>query len=315
MTDFLQNQVLPFQLESSLLRGRLARMGAPLDQILTQHNYPVPVAKVLAEAVVVSSALAATLKYDGVFTLQAKSDGAISMLVVDVTNDGGLRAYAQVDQAKLALLKEDASLLGKGYLAFTCTLYNQKDRYQGIVELESGSIAHAVQQYFRQSEQIPTGIICAVAQDDAGRWRGGCLLLQRLAKLGGVSGDTPAPHPSLSDGLVRDDAEDWMRAMTVMSPCTPQELTDGTLPLTDLLYRLFHEEGVRVYAATPLRHQCRCSADRVDGMLRSLPRDEVEKMKIDAKVVVTCEFCNKSYEYNEARLDEIYGLSKKSEPT
>jgi molecular chaperone Hsp33 len=293
LTDDL---ILPFQLESTLFRGRLVRLGPALDLILRQHAYPEPVATLLGEAVTVASALAASLKYDGVFTLQAKGDGAVRMLVADVTNDGGVRAYAQYDAEKLAAVADASggALLGKGYLAFTCTLAETDDRYQGIVELSGNGIAEAVQHYFRQSEQVPTGLVAAVVRDGAGAWRGGCLLLQQMPREGGLAA------PTLDVESNSPAAEDWTRTMMVMGTCKPEELTDPALEPTALLYRLFHEEGVRVYDAHALRHQCRCSRERVAAMLASLPSAEVESLAVNGTVSVTCEFCNSSYSFDEA---------------
>ena len=293
------NLIQPFQLESSHLRGRLVRMGDVLDVILHQHAYPDAVALLLAEAMAIASALASSLKYDGVFTLQAKGDGAVRLLVTDVTSDGGVRAYAQFDKDKLGEAPADTKLLGAGFLAFTCALAGKDDRYQGIVSLEGGTLAEAVQHYFRQSEQLPTGIAAAAMRDAQGHWRGGCLLLQRMPREGGIDVESASP-----------EAEDWTRSMMLMGTCTKGELTDAELSAETLLFRLFHEEGVRIYEPQALRHQCRCSHGRVEAMLRSLPRAEVEALVVEGRVIVTCEFCNKSYGFDEAGLEGIYSSSE-----
>jgi molecular chaperone Hsp33 len=280
----------------------LVRLGPALDVILHQHAYPEPVAQLLAEAVVIATALASALKYDGVFTLQTKSDGPVRMLVADVTSEGGLRAYAQYDKDKL----RGEDVLGKGYLAFTCSLAGQEDRYQGIVALEGDTLSEAVQHYFRQSEQIPTGIIAAASRDANEHWRGGCLLLQRMPREGGINIETTSPSA---------EVEDWTRAMLLMGTCTAGELTDSDLTAETLLYRLFHEEGVRLYDPHTLRHQCRCSQQRVIGMLRSLPRAEIEEMAQDGVTTVTCEFCNKSYVFEAADLDAVYAEGAGSKGT
>ncbi len=290
--DSFDDLAQPFQIESSHLRGRLVRMGPALDQILCQHAYPEAVANLLAETTVIAAALATALKYEGLFTLQAKSEGAVRMLVADVTSGGGVRAYAQHDIDRL----DHGALLRDGYLAFTVDQQVKDDRYQGIVKLEGDSLAEAVQHYFRQSEQIPTGIMAAARRDVAGRWRGGCLMLQRMPREGGTT--------VASDTGVEDD---WLRAMMLMQTCTAEELTDPSLTAEALLFRLFHEEGVRVYEPHRFRHQCRCSAERVGGMLRSLPRAEVESMAVEGVVGVTCEFCNRSYTYDAEQLDALYG--------
>ncbi|HEU0117398.1 MAG TPA: Hsp33 family molecular chaperone HslO [Alphaproteobacteria bacterium] len=292
-----QDLVQPFQLESSQLRGRLVRLGPALDIILHQHAYPDAVASLLSEAMVIAAALSTSLKYDGVFTLQAKGDGPVRLLVADVTSDGGIRAYAQFDKDGVKNAVPDTKLIGKNaYLAFTVDQKRKEDRYQGIVELSGGTLAEAVQHYFRQSEQLPTGIVTAIDRDAQGRWHGGCLMLQKMPREGGIAYE--------SETTVEDD---WHRAMMLMGTCTPAELTDTALEPNELLYRLFHEEGVRVFDPHHFRHECRCSEERVVSMLQSLPRAEVETLAVDGMVEVTCEFCNKSYRFDEKRRDVLYG--------
>ena len=252
------NLVQPFRLEALSLRGRLVRLGDALETILGQHAYPDPVAQLLGEALVLGTALGTSLKFKGVFTFQAKGDGPVRMLVADITNDGGLRAYAQFSDVLETPLGDVATLLGKGFLAFTVDQQINEDRYQGIVSLENGSLAHAVQHYFLQSEQLPTGLLAVVRRDSDGHWRGGCLMLQRMPREGGITQD-----------LETNADEDWRRAMLLMATCRPEELTDPTLSAHDLLYRLFHEEGVRVYDPLPLRAQCRCSDERVSNLHRA----------------------------------------------
>ena len=312
--DFVQS----FQLESSQLRGRLVRLGPVLDLVLHQHAYPEPVGHLLAEAIVIAAALGTALKYDGVFTLQAKGDGPVRLLVADVTSDGGVRGYAQFTEKDLGKEVMDARLLGKGYLAFTVDQPMKNDRYQGIVELHNntgGTLASAVQHYFRQSEQLPTGIIVAAECDAQGRWRAGCLMLQKMPRTGGIWDDAAG---RLDRGVVYDTAgeteDDWLRAMMLMGTCTPEELMAPTLGANDLLYRLFHEEGVRVYDPQPFRHQCRCSEQRVRNMLRSLPRKEIEELAINGVVDVTCEFCNRSYRFDKDQQDALYDLADLPEP-
>ena len=304
--NFSQDIVQPFQLESSPLRGRLVRLGATLDVILQQHDYPQAVGNLLGETMVLAAALASVLKYEGVFTLQVKSDGPVRMLVADVTSGGGVRAYAQ--HQDLSSLAPDAPLLGKGYLAFTVDQKKHDDRYQGIVELKGGNLSDAAQHYFRQSEQLPTGLLAAVKQDEHGRWHGGCLLLQHMPREGGFSNDN-LPPPELTPG------EDWNRAMILLNSCTPEELTNPFLTPDALLFRLFHEEGVRAYEPSHYRHECRCSTERVENMLRALPHDEVEELAVDGVVNVTCEFCNRSYNFTKEKRELLFSEVKSSTDT
>lgn len=308
MLDQTDNLIQSFQLESSHLRGRFVRLGSVLDLVLHQHDYPSAIGHLLGEAVILAAALASSLKYEGVFTLQAKGDGVVRLLVADVTSDGGIRAYAQFDKEALGASSASKLLLGKGYMAFTCAPVLREgqsvgERYQGIVELEGETLAEAIQHYFRQSEQVPTGIVAAVRCDEQGRWRGGCLLLQRMPREGGINVESATP-----------EAEDWTRAMMIMGTCTPAELTDPLLTVDALLFRLFHEEGVRVYEPHLLRHQCRCSQTRVEGMLRSLPQAEIEELAENGLITVTCEFCNKSYVFNEKDRAKLYAQGETDSP-
>jgi len=282
--------VQPFQVDPFRLRGRLVRLGPALDRILTQHAYPVPVAGMLGEAIVLAVALAGALKYDGVFTLQTKGDGPIRLMVADVTTAGAVRGYAQFDPAKLNELGPDPAssvprLLGAGYLALTVDQGEHTDRYQGIVALEGASLADCVHHYFRQSEQVEAGLKVAVAHN-GGAWRGGALMIERL----------PAGEPAAREA--EDDG--WRRAMALMSTSTSGELLNPGLAPESLLFRLFHEDGVRAYRPHQLAARCRCSKDRVERMLKALAPHEVTELAVEGKLVITCEFCNQTYTYDEA---------------
>jgi molecular chaperone Hsp33 len=286
--------VQPFQIDPFALRGRLVRLGPALDCILTRHDYPEPVAALLGEAITLAVVLAGALKYEGVFTLQTKGDGAIRMIVADVSTAGAVRGYAQYDAAKLALVAPDAGasvpdLLGAGHIAFTVDQGEHSDRYQGIVELAGATLAECAGHYFRQSEQLQAGIKLAVGRvGDGGTWRAGGLMLQRVPPEGGSA-------------TIADDVEDgWRRAMVLMSSATEAELTDPLLPPRRLLYRLFHEDGVRVYPTYSLAALCRCSRARIETILRAFPPDELDEMRNERVVTVTCEFCNRRYDFDPA---------------
>ncbi|HKW54511.1 MAG TPA: Hsp33 family molecular chaperone [Stellaceae bacterium] len=297
--------VQPFQIDSSGLRGRLVRLGPVLDEILTRHDYPEPVALMLGEAIALAAALAGALKYDGVFTLQTRGDGPIRLLVADVTSGGAVRGYAQYDAEKLAKAVNAAPagaggigdsvprLLGAGHLAFTVDQGEHTDRYQGIVELQGATLAECAHHYFRQSEQVEAGLKVAVARwpggNGATRWRGGSLMIQRL--------------PPEGDAAKRDAAEDgWRRAVILMSSSTSRELVDPDLAPEALLFRLFHEDGVRAYRRHDLAARCRCSRERVETVLRMMPADELATMKIDAHILVTCQFCSAAYDFDESEI-------------
>ncbi len=281
--------LLPFQLESTGVRGRLVRLGSSITEILRQHDYPSPVAGLLAETAALAAAMASALKFEGIFTLQAKGSGAVSSLVADVTSEGAVRAYAQFDAEKIA--GEGAALLGGGHLVFTVDQTLKDERYQGIVKLEGESLTEAFQAYFRQSEQIPTGLVTASRQDEAGAWRAACLMLQQMPREGG-------------EAVCRDTSveDDWLRVMTLMQTCTKEELTDFSLAGEDLLYRLFHEEGVRAYESKTFHHACRCSREKIAGVLQGLPLEERKAALKDGPAEATCQFCGKTYRFTEREL-------------
>jgi molecular chaperone Hsp33 len=292
MMKVADDLVQPFQIEATSLRGRLVRLGPVVDTILTRHDYPEPVATLLGEAIVVAVLLAGALKYEGVFTLQTKGDGPVRLLVADVTSVGAVRGYAQYDAAQLAkaagakMMASVPRLLGAGHIAFTVDQGEHTERYQGIVELQGATLAECAHHYFRQSEQLQAGIKTAIGRDPAsGAWRAGGIMLQRL------------PADGL-DAFAREAQEDgWRRAMVLMSSSTAGELLAPALPPRDLLFRLFHEDGVRVFDAQGLAAECRCSRARIERILRQLPAADNAEIVQDAEISVTCEFCNTHYSF------------------
>src|SRR5690348_4288750 len=206
--------VQPFRIDPFALRGRLVRLGPTVDRILSQHDYPEPVATILGEAIALAVVLAGALKYDGIFTLQTKSDGPVRLIVADVSTEGAVRGYAQYDRERLPEYRPGTpsvpELIGSGYIAFTVDQGEHTERYQGIVELSGATLAECAQHYFRQSEQIQAGIKLSVARSgENGAWRGGGLMLQRVPPEGGYK-------------VIADDVEDgWRRAMVLMSTATP----------------------------------------------------------------------------------------------
>ena len=290
--------VQPFQIEAPGLRGRLVRLGDAVDTILKRHDYPLPVAALLAEALALAAALSAALKYEGIFTLQLKGDGPVRMLVTDVTSSGAMRGYAELSDdlppADAIAAAPVRSLVGKGYLAFTVDQGEHTERYQGIVELTGDSLTECIDHYFRQSEQFSAAMQVTAGRNEAGRWRAGAMMLQRLP-------DQEAIVPREE----RDEA--WRRSVILMSSVTAAELLDPALAPTDLLFRLFHEDGVRVFNQQPLAFGCRCSRARAARILASLPRQEVEELIVDGKVAVTCQFCNETQNFDEGEISRLYG--------
>jgi molecular chaperone Hsp33 len=281
-TDLIQ----PFQLDVSNIRGRAVRLGSALDELLGLHDYPRAVEQMIAEVAVATVLLASLLKYEGVFTLQAKGSGPVSLLVVDVTTAGDVRAYARYDAERLAAVEMPSfqSLVGQGYLAFTVDQGENSEGYQGIVALTGPTLADALAHYFEQSEQLLTAAKLAARHYPDG-WRAGAVLIQHL--------------PEEDEGRIKkseaENEEDFNRARILMSTVAEVELLDRTLDLNSLLYRLFHEEQVRVFTPHAIQRGCRCSAERVERALASIAPEELEDLKVDGEIVVTCEFCSSRY--------------------
>jgi molecular chaperone Hsp33 len=294
------NLLRPFQLERSTLRGRVVRLGDLVDQVLTRHDYPEPVGRLLGELFVLAATLAGGLKFNGTFSLQIQSDGPVSLMLADCTNDGAMRGYARYDEARVAKASgsDVETLLGSGRLAFTVDQNQLGQAYQGIVELSGPTLTDCMQTYFRQSEQLKTGLKIAVdriADDDGARWRAGGIMIQRLAD---ETRDTSSEEQAL---------EDWRRTMLLLGTATGAELVDPHLPPERLLLHLFHEEGVRVFRPLGLRFGCRCSRERVETMLRRFPEHELDDMKDDqGDVVVTCQFCNVDFRFDDAQLARLH---------
>ncbi len=303
----IDDAVLPFEVSSLDLRGRLTRLGPALDDVLTKHAYPPSVGKLLGEAMVLTTLLGSSLKFDGRFILQTQTDGPVSFLIVDFQAPDRLRAYARFDATRLEDGLDSGALLGHGHLAMTIDQGPDMSRYQGLVALEGGSLEDAAHEYFLRSEQIPTRVRLAVGEEWRGgeegpkhRWRAGGMLLQFLPKAPERArradlhpGD--APEGVVTHMVAEDDA--WIEGQSLIATVEDVELIDPDLSGERLLYRLFHERGVRVFPPLPLRAQCSCSRDAVSSMLESFAAKDRADMVKDGRVVVTCEFCSSVYEF------------------
>jgi molecular chaperone Hsp33 len=280
----------------------MTRMGPALDDILTKHDYPAPVGKLLGEAIVLTTLLGSSLKFDGRFILQTQTDGPVSFLIVDFQAPDRLRAYARYDATRLQAGQDSAALLGRGHLAMTIDQGSDMSRYQGLVALEGGDLEQVAHEYFLRSEQIPTRVRLAVGEElragQGHRWRAGGILLQFLPKA-----PERARQPDLDPGdaptgtaqhvLPEDDA--WVEGRSLVATVEDVELLDPAVSAERLLYRLFHERGVRVFRDTPVVAKCSCSREGVETMLKSFPQDDRDHMVENGAITVTCEFCNSTY--------------------
>jgi molecular chaperone Hsp33 len=308
------DSVLPFAVDALDARGRVVTLGAALDRILSRHAYPDAVSRLLGEAVALTALLGTALKFDGRFILQTQSDGPVYRLVVDFEAPDRLRATAGFDREAVeeAVARGEATpagLLGHGHLAMTVDQGEYMSRYQGIVILDGRSLEDAAHQYFMQSEQIPTRVRLAVSellQRDSSHelrrhWRAGGLLVQFLPEASERirirdldPGDAPE---SADDNQPADEDDAWNEVLSLVETVEDVELTDPDVPSETLLFRLFHERGVRVFDRKPLIERCRCSRERVDQMIRSFSATERADMVVDNKIAVTCEFCSTTYEF------------------
>ena len=304
------DSILPFEVAALDVRGRVVRLGLAVDTILAKHNYPAPVAKLLGEAIVLTVLLGSVLKFEGRFILQTQTDGPVRMLVVDYRTPGNVRALARFDKERVAAAiadkwDEPGLLLGSGHLAMTIDQGPDTARYQGLVALEGKDLEHAAHEYFLRSEQIPTRVRLAVGEQlSAGaggtshRWRAGGLLLQFLPKNPDRArqpdldpGDAPEGYSP--DALAEDDA--WVEGRSLVATVEDVELIDPDVSAERLVYRLFHERGVRVFRSRALAAQCSCSRPGVSAMLKSFPQDDRDHMVENGVITVTCEFCNSTY--------------------
>jgi molecular chaperone Hsp33 len=304
------DSVMPFEVAKLDLRGRVVRLGPAVDQILESHAYPPPVAKLLGEAVVLTVMLGSALKIDGRFILQTQTGGPVRMLVVDFTTAGKVRACARFDKERVAqaIAAGEASagaLLGHGHLAMTIDQGPETSRYQGLVALEGGSLEDAAHEYFRRSEQIPTRVRMAVAEEllqakggASHSWRAGGIMLQFLPKAperARVADLDPGDAPEGMEPHVVEEDDAWVEGRSLISTVEDIELIDPELSSERLVYRLFHEPGVRVFRSNDVRAECSCSRETVEAMLKSFSQDDRDHMIEDGKISVTCEFCSANY--------------------
>ncbi|MGQ7793826.1 Hsp33 family molecular chaperone [Faunimonas sp. B44] len=310
------DRALPFQVEGLDVRGRVVTLGPSIDAILSRHDFPRPVKVLVGEAAVLASLLATSLKDVGRFILQTQTDGPVSMIVVDVRTPGEIRATATFDAAAVSAAESDgranaANLLGRGTLAMTIEQGRTQQRYQGYVPLEADSLEEAAHTYFRQSEQIPTRIRLAVAEmferDPAGAarqsWRAGGIIGQflpdsqdRLPIRDLPGGD--APEGAEAEFHEEEDDDAWREAAALLDTVEDHELTDPDIAAERLLYRLFHERGVRVFEPIELQDRCSCSRERIEQVLGQFSPEEIEELTVDGQIDVRCEFCGLHYAFD-----------------
>lgn len=302
---------VPFTLDNLDSRGRVVRLGSALDVIISRHNYPAPVARLLGEATTLAALMGSSLKFEGRFILQTRTDGPVSLLVVDFDTPDGLRAYARfddkaLDEAVKAGRTRPEELLGNGILALTVDQGVHTERYQGIVSLDGDSLEDVAHTYFLQSEQIPTRVRLAVAEhSERGRsrpmWRAGGVLVQHLPEHGqsqmrDLPGDGDFDNHDADGDVI--EANGWTEAKILLDTLSDAELVDPDLSSERILFRLYHETGVRMFEPQHLVERCTCSPERVEQMIHDFGPDERADMVVDGQIEVVCEFCSTHYHFN-----------------
>jgi molecular chaperone Hsp33 len=287
--------VTPFFLPRRPVRGRLVRLGPLADALLTRHDSDPVVTALTGQALALAAALSTALKFQGSFSLQAKGDGPVTLLLADCTDTGALRGYALTNQERLeALLTVEPSpgagtLLGKGFLAFTVDPGDGGERHQGIVAIAGASLADMALHYFSTSEQLRCFVRLACARTADG-WRASAFVLEKIAGAGGID-------PEMNEEA---QEEEWRTAAILGATLTDAELLSDDIDPERLLFRLFHNEGVAVDRARALSFGCRCSRARLAGILEGFSNDDLDHMAVDGDIVMTCEFCNYDFHFQRA---------------
>ncbi len=286
--------ILPFQVGAGSVRGRIVRLGAAIDAVLKPHGFSDAVSELLGEAAVLAALMGSALKFDGKLIFQAQGDGDVRMLVADYTSAGALRATASVGGPAQA--RGLAALLGKGHLAITIDQGPDMERYQGVTPIEGRTLEAAAIGYFTQSEQIPTAVRLAVGKvfrpGGEESWRAGGVIVQFMPGEGGARERGEAVLRSA------EDEEAWNRAASFLNTTQADELLDPGLTAEALLYRLFHEDGVRVFDAKSLRAECACNAGKISAVLSGYAPDDLADMAEDGLIKVSCEFCRRDYVFD-----------------
>lgn len=291
-----------FFIDNGAYQGRLIRMSSVLDTIISKHCYPRPVAAVVAESTVLAAMLASTLKYEGLFTLQTQSNGAVSMVVVDVTSEGKIRACASFDEEHLKQNQElrktsgeiEAAphLMGKGHLAFTVDQGPNTELYQGIVDLQGKNLTECALRYFKQSEQIDTDLklFLQAPEGESGSWLAAGIMLQKMPLKGG------------NESSPEEMEEAWNEAKVFMESLTQDEVFNAELTSEQLLHRLFHANNLNISKCKNYSFGCRCSREKLLQTLSTFSEDDINAMLENNKVTATCHFCSEKYVFDKGEL-------------
>ncbi len=309
--------VLPFQLDRSDIRGRVARLDGVLDDVLAQHDYPPEIEALVAEAVTLTALIGQAIKLRWKLSLQVRGEGPIRLIATDYYAPGAdgrpawVRAYASFDADRLEGGSEPFDQIGKGYFALLLDQGDGMKPYSGITPLAGGSLSACAETYFAQSEQLPTRFAMSFGQAQepkaAARWRAGGVMLQHMPKASplrsGEGGSGEGGLMAAGDVLDGDEAEHWNRANTLLDTVEETELIGPHVQPTDLLVRLFHEETPRVFDAQPLTFGCTCGPDKVRQSLSIYSQKDIATMTTESGMVTAdCQFCGAHYEFDPRTL-------------
>ncbi len=292
--------ILPFQVGNTSVRGKIVRLGQAVNEILQRHQFPDPLAMLVGEAAALVAMLGASLKFDGKLILQIEGDGPVSMVVSDYSAGGAIRATAKFDKGKQVVIEKAQGpelhyLLAKGHMVMTIDQGPDMERYQGVTPLDGPTLSVATANYFMQSEQIPAAVRLAVGRvsypGEEPKWRAGGIMIQFMPGEGGVR------ERGEAELLREDDQEIWTNAEALLNTVSPDELLDPMLSAENLLYRLYHENGVRLFDPLSTHFACTCSAEKVEKVLDQFTDDERANMAENGKIKVDCDFCRSPYEF------------------
>jgi molecular chaperone Hsp33 len=287
--------VAAFQVDGHAARGRIVRMGAALDDIVSSHDHPPAVKRLVGEAVLLAALVGDSLKFDGRLIVQANGNGPVNFVVAEWNSGGAVRGFAQYSGAPVSDDAGVAQLLGTGSFAMTIDPGGEMERYQGVVALEGDRLSHCAERYFEQSEQTPTRIRLAVGENvqtgGKSNWRGGGAILQQIA----------------GDEARGDASADWDHCRALFETIADDELIDPDISAATLIYRLFHEDGARLFEPRTLTKHCPCNRERLVEILARFSGDEQAEMEKDGKIGMTCEYCNVLFEFTPEDVDAAKG--------
>lgn len=283
------NIILPFMIDDGLIRGRFVKADDLMSKMLCHHTYPPLVEDLLAEAVLVALMLSSSLKYEGLFTMQVQGDGALSLLVVEIASTGTVRASVRYDEVKMPSKMTDLkSVFGQGVLVFTVDqVLKEDERYQGVIELKGPTLTACVEDYFRLSEQMPASLLTFQKRQD-GQFRLAGLMLQQM------------PDKQNLPPLMKEDA--FETALVLMQSVQKREIFEEKISAEQLLFRLFHANQLMIFPAQKVFFECRCSQEKVEKMLLSFSKEQLDDMAQEGQIKVTCQFCGKEYVFNRGEV-------------